>query len=55
MRYQPGQRVTATLWGEKREGTVEQQRSEGIVWVKWDGKPCPTWQHAESLAPIQPA
>lgn len=44
-----GQRVTATLWGQKRTGTVTEQRSKGIVWVLWDGSNRPSWCHAQTL------
>ena len=57
-RFIPGQRVTATLYGQQRTGTVIEQRSAGIVWVVWDGRPGklagkPTWCHAESLTLVK--
>jgi hypothetical protein len=48
-RLTPGTRVSATIYGVPREGTVLEQRSEGIVWVRWDGSPRKTWQHRDSL------
>jgi hypothetical protein len=47
-RLTPGTRVSATIYGVPREGTVLEQRSEGIVWVRWDGSPRKTWQHRDS-------
>jgi hypothetical protein len=52
-----GQRVSAIVWGERREGVVvkDQRANAGphavdcIVWVKWDGARKKTWMHRESL------
>lgn len=50
--FQPGQRVTATIWGEKRKGTVLEQGTI-IVWVQWDGQASRRWAHPESLTLIK--
>lgn len=52
VKFQQGQRVTATLWATKREGTVTAQRSAAIVWVLWDGADKATWVHADTLTLI---
>lgn len=49
MRYQPGTRVAYTCWGERREGTVLEQRSRAIVWVVSDVSGKPTWLHVDSV------
>ena len=49
--FQVGQRVTATLWGVVKIGTVISigPRSP-LVWVRWDGVRRQQWMHPESLA-----
>lgn len=44
-----GVRVTATIWGERKSGTVVSQNVPGIVWVLWDGASKWAWVHAASL------
>lgn len=52
--FHPGDRVTATIWGEVRTGTVaapEDSRPGGIVWVHWHGhRGRPMWVHHETLS-----
>jgi hypothetical protein len=45
----PGTRVSAVVYGARREGIVLEQRSPGIVWVHWDGSPRRTWMHLSNL------
>jgi hypothetical protein len=54
-RLAPGTRVTATVYGVKRHGTVIEQRSAGVVWVRWDGSPRQTWMHRDSLTASNPS
>ena len=49
-RFHPGQRVTATLYGVRHQGTVRKHET-AIVWVVWDGQDVARWYHAESLTP----
>jgi len=50
-KYQAGQRVKATIYGRQLRGTVTRNTS-GIVWVLWDGRSNPNWNHSESLSLI---
>ena len=50
----PGTRVAATVHGVARKGTVIEQRSGGIVWVRWDGSARKAWMHRESLTLTNP-
>lgn len=52
--YTVGQRVSAIIWGVRREGTVTQHTSS-IVWVRWDGSELSAWQHPDSLSVIEGA
>jgi hypothetical protein len=54
-RLAPGTRVRATIYGTEREGTVLEQRSAGIVWVRWDGSTRQAWTHRDSLTVINPS
>jgi hypothetical protein len=54
-RLAPGTRVRATIYGTEREGTVLEQRSAGIVWVKWDGSARQAWAHRDSLTVVNPS
>lgn len=50
--FKPGDRVTATHYGQRRTGTVTHTgpRSPAIVWVRWDDNPTHVrWTHAVSL------
>jgi hypothetical protein len=49
-----GLRVKALVWNEVRTGTVTQDNGTGIVYVLWDGKEKPSWQHRESLSRVGP-
>lgn len=48
-----GTRVSAVVYGERREGVVLEQKSPGVVWVRWDGSPRRAWMHADSLKTIK--
>ena len=51
-RFNPGQRVTAVIYGERRTGTVVRNPVGGrslLIWVRWDERPTTSWYHAESL------
>ena len=51
-KFKAGDRVSATLWGEGKRGTVlEMSGSEtgAIAWVVWDGHPYQSWVFPESL------
>lgn len=52
---QIGQHVVATVYGEPRNGIVVEQRSDGIIWVRWNGSPRETWMHRESLTVLADA
>lgn len=60
-RFGVGERVTATLYGEPRVGTVVPNPisatggSSSLVWVQWDGRTTRSWYHAESLSPASTA
>lgn len=46
-----GGRVSATMHGGRRFGTVTRHDAPSIVWVLWDERRAPTWAHAASLRP----
>ncbi len=49
--FKPGERVTATIWGVKRVGTVDRHKT-ALVWVLWDDANVLAWLHPESLTRI---
>lgn len=55
--FTPGERVSATVYGERKVGKVQANpitvtggRSR-LVWVRWDGAKYAQWYHPESLTP----
>lgn len=50
-KIKPGDRVSATLYGETKTGTVTRVgRSGSIVFVRWDGAKGERWTHVSSLS-----
>lgn len=52
MTFKRGDRVTATLWGEIKTGTVERhgdRYGSAVVWVRWEPYKNMTWVFPESL------
>lgn len=49
--YRPGDRVTGTFYGVRKQGTVVRvgPNSQNIIWVLWDGATREIWVHALSL------